>query len=120
MKKAFLLFLTSVSFLCADIVSFNCVYQMYASKEGLKKDKDFTMSFIIDTKTNKAYLKGNNGTSPVNYILGNERQITFIEQTTAGNITTTTIVDNESVHSRNMVIFGKLTPSQYYGTCKSN
>ena len=45
--------------------------------------------------------------------------VSFVEITGAGNVVTTTVTEKGvCVHSHNSVIFGKLVPSQYYGSCK--
>ena len=48
-----------------------------------------------------------------------EKGISFIEITPAGNAMTTAIdATGASVHSRNTIIEGILTPTQYYGKCE--
>jgi hypothetical protein len=52
-------------------------------------------------------------------IIKGVRAVSFLEITGAGNVVTTTVTEKRiSAHSRNSVIFGKLVPSQYYGSCK--
>jgi hypothetical protein len=65
-----------------------------------------------------AVIVGNNGKSDVAVVSGNQA-ITFEETLDGGAVQTTTITKNgSSVHSRHTMGLGRLTPSQYYGTCK--
>ncbi len=115
---AILLSLFAASNVSAEIKTFVCDYPTWSDEEGNHPHKDpFVLTFILDGETGKAYLKGNLGTEDVQVIPG-DNGITFIEITDTGNVMTTTIdLHAHSVHSRNGVIFGELTPSQYYGTC---
>jgi hypothetical protein len=98
----------------ADVVNFDCTFPVFASKEGLNENQKFSMQFIIDGEN--SYVTGNNGSSKVHLVSGNEC-ITFLEVTASGNVMTTTITKSgESVHSRHTVI-GELIPTQYYGKC---
>jgi len=103
----------------AKTIEWECDYKKYASKEsGLKKAKDFSMTFILDSIDDTAFIKGNIGVSKVIPIIGSQGSITFIEITDTKNVMTTTIIPNgESVHSRNSTLPNKLIASQYYGNC---
>jgi hypothetical protein len=86
-------------------------------KKGLAAEK-FALEFALDTITKKAVIIGNAGMSDVAAV-GGSQDITFQETLGSGAVQTTTIAnDASSVHSRLTMIGGKLTPSQYYGTCK--
>jgi len=102
----------------AEITTFICDYKTWSDSEGNHAvNRPFVLTFIVDSETEKAYVKGNAGTEVVQIVTG-DYALTFIEITDVGNVMTTTI-DSESisVHSRNGVILGELLPSQYYGTC---
>ena len=88
-----------------------------ASPKGLVSEK-FSLEFALDNITGKAVVIGNAGMSDAEATLG-AFGITFQEKLVSGAIQTTTIAkDGSSVHSRHTLIGEKLTPSQYYGTCR--
>jgi len=61
---------------------------------------------------------GNNGSAEVK-LLKFSSQLAFLEVTAADNLMTTAIDSKlSSVHSRNLVMFGEMLPSRYYGKCK--
>jgi len=98
-----------------------CKYPNYSDKKGAHRTKDnFSLTFIIDSDKGTAYMLGNSGSTEVPFIRSgiSGEGLTFIEITPAGNVMTTTVdAENNSVHSRNTVVVGKLVPCQYYGTC---
>lgn len=102
----------------AKITNITCIYDKYSSPDGLSLvGNEFKLVFLMDSNTKKSYITGNNSSEEVKLIDG-DSSFTFVEITATGNIMTTTITKGgESVHSRNSVMFGKLIPSQYYGTC---
>ena len=101
----------------AETTTYSCSYTSYSDKKGNHKVKEkFKLNFIVDS-AGKSYMLGNNGSSEVKSLKG-ENQIAFLEVTATGNIMTTAIDSNlKSVHSRNSIMFGKMIPSQYYGKC---
>ena len=105
---------------CAIAVTTNykCSYTSYSDQEGNHKVKEiFEINFIVDRATGKSYMLGNTGSSEVKALESKDR-IAFIEVTVSGNIMTTAIDSkHNSVHSRNTIMFGELSPSQYYGEC---
>jgi len=102
----------------AEITTFFCDYETWSDNEGNHAvNRPFVLTFIVDSETDKAYMKGNLGTEDVLIITG-DNSLTFIEVTDVGNVMSTTVdPEGNSVHSRNSVILGELTPSQYYGSC---
>jgi uncharacterized protein YuzE len=104
----------------ADPITFICDYPVWSDSTGRHlSDKRFTLTFVVDAEADKAYMLGNNGSERVS-VVKREGQVSFIELTSTGNVMTTTIAgDLKSVHSRNSVVVGDLTPSQYYGTCQA-
>lgn len=80
-----------------------------------------SITFIEDDVAKKSYMTGNAGTEEV-FPVATPIQKAFIEVTSAGNITVTTIftskkIFGEAVHSRHMDVVGNAS-SQYFGTCK--
>ncbi|MBL6948935.1 MAG: hypothetical protein ISR51_09705 [Rhodospirillales bacterium] len=95
-----------------------CVFQVYASMDGLKEAKDFKLEFILETASGKGMLIGNNGFSKV-FVVNGPYAVTFLERLETGVVQSTTITQNGlAVHSRHSVILKELVPSQYYGNCK--
>jgi len=44
--------------------------------------------------------------------------LAFVEMIDGGKVLTTSIDEaGKSVHSRNIILEGRISPSQYYGTC---
>ena len=101
----------------AETLRWKCDYRSNVSPTGLAAEK-FSLELALDTVTRKAVISGNRGMSDVAVVSGNQA-ITFQETLDGGAVQTTTITKNgSSVHSRHTMRLGKLTPSQYYGTCK--
>ena len=102
----------------AGVRTYNCDYTNFADQDGIDTPRSpFLLKFVFDTTTNEAMMIGNAGMSPM-IVVKNQEQISFVEINGAKNVMTTTIDSKQnSVHSRNTVIFGNLTPSQYYGSC---
>ena len=97
--------------------SFTCDFTMAATPQGLSRQKDFVLRFVLDVEAKKAYFLGNAGSSEVT-IVPNQGGISFVEIAEKGNVTVTSITSaGEAVHSRNAIIFDGLVPSQYYGKC---
>lgn len=103
----------------ANADTFICNYPLYSDMDGLHKEKKkFQLIFIIDKTKNLAYMVGNLGTSNLTFTPSEDGGVTFLEVSESKNFFTTTIDSKLStVHSRNTMLFGKLIPSQYYGTC---
>ncbi len=100
----------------ADTTSYVCKFSVEASPKGLNK-QILELRYILDTKTKKAYLMGNAGSSEVQ-VVANTNGISFVEITGSGNVMVTAITTaGDSVHSRNGIMFDQLIPSQYYGKC---
>ena len=109
-------FLTSAAH--AAPTSFTCKFPIEASPRGVvKQTSPFELRFVSDPGTKKAYILGNNGSAEVR-LIEHTFGVAFIEITATGNVMVTTIAKSgEAVHSRNTNLYGKLTPSQSYGTC---
>lgn len=115
--SALLLFSASSTF--AVTFTYECNYQSFSDEEGNHPVASrFTISFLVDNDTGKAYVLGNNGSNEVIYLENPFGSISFIEVTDSKNVMTTTISPvGKSVHSRNSAVLMELVPSQYYGQC---
>ena len=110
-------YLISSSLLASEI-QFDCDYKKYSDKNGLQKSKGFELTFILDTKSNKAYMLGNLGSVGVTFLKRPDNGLNFFEITQSGNAMLTTILSNgSSVHSRHTAILNEFVTSQYYGAC---
>ncbi len=118
-RLAISLCLIAAPLVSAEEITFYCSYDNYSDQEGNHKlEENLQIRFTYNKDTGKSYMLGNIGRSEVELFRTNNKA-TFIEITTIGNVTTTTIDNNlNSVHSRNTVMFGEIEPSQYYGKCK--
>ena len=104
------------SIAAADTTSYICKYSVEATPTGLTKQV-LELRYILNSKTQKAYLLGNAGSSEVQ-VIPNIDGISFVEITDSGNVMVTAITTSgESVHSRNGILSDQLVPSQYYGKC---
>ena len=102
----------------AGTVTKVCTFDRHASPDGFKKmGEPFVLTFMTDTDTKKTYVVGNNGSEAVR-VEPQGQGVSFIEMTATGNLIVTT-VDNQgaAVTSRNIIMAGKLFPSQMYGKC---
>ncbi len=94
-----------------------CTFDRTAMPEGVKKSEPFVLTFVKDTATQKTYVVGNNGSEAVR-VEPQGQGVSFIELTPTGNIVVTTVDAQENaVCSRNIIMAGKLFPSQMYGKC---
>jgi hypothetical protein len=97
------------------------------SKVKVEKDNfDATIIYdSIDLKTGKARMIGNAGATDVS-VWATGTGLTFVEQTSAGNLIFTTVfasyakgtMDFIAVTSRHLDLLIKPLPSQYHSTCK--
>lgn len=97
-----------------------CTFDRTASPDGFKKmGEPFVLTFMTDTDTKKTYVVGNNGSEAVRVQpQGQGLGVSFIELTMTGNLMVTTVDDyGTAVTSRNVIMMGKLYPSQMYGKC---
>ncbi len=95
-----------------------CLFEKFASPDGIEPAKDFTLEFLVETASGNAVMIGNNGFSEQVMVRGRDA-ITFLERLPTGAVQSTTIADNnQAVHSRHSVILSDLVPSQYYGSCR--
>ena len=125
MKPPLLIILLLIMLLTMPVNSFSepltytCTYPTYSDGKRVQKvEKEFKLIFIVDIAKKTAYMVGNMGSTEVSMYPKTNAGLSFIEITGARNIMTTSIDSKlNSVHSRNTIIDGELTPSQYYGAC---
>ncbi len=125
MKKLLNCFVALVILACIPIdaigesLSFECKFDKFASPTGLEDAKDFHLSFMVDTITNKTVMVGNNGLSDIVTMRG-AYGFTFLEVLKTGAVQSTTVASatGQAVHSRNSLLGpDEVVPSQYYGSC---
>lgn len=116
-----------------EVKSLKCSFkvgQVASSKNGtytLKKDSGFDELIFDSINANQGTAKmiGNQGAEDVS-VLFTSSGITFVEETSLGNLTFTTVFHQKPIgfnefaviHSRHIDMLGVIIPSQYYGTCK--
>ncbi len=112
----------------AKSVTFDCRLtsaSTYVNEKGKIKQEQtnekMNFQLLVDTDTKKAYMLGDNGSTPVECLVTSS-QIFFVEKTSTGNITTTSLFMQDDggcvvIHSRHMEVLGGILASQYYGTC---
>lgn len=103
----------------AATTSYTCKYNLTATQNGLS-DEEFSLQFIHDAVSKKAYMIGNLGSTEV-IVVPNNAGISFVEITDVGNVMSTSInTSGKSVHSRHTIWDGEnMQPSQYYGQCSA-
>jgi hypothetical protein len=102
-----------------ETVTFTCHYDSYSDEKGLHKvQDDFRLSFAVDTEKESAQAITDKGKFNVDMLPSPKGGLTFVEMVDGGKVLTTSIdADLKSVHSRNVILEGRISPSQYYGAC---
>jgi hypothetical protein len=102
-----------------ETVSFTCRYDSYSNEKGLQKvQDDFRLAFAVDTEKETAQALTDKGKFNVDMLPSPSGGMTFVEMVDGGKVLTTSIdLHGKSVHSRNIILEGRMSPSQYYGTC---
>jgi len=125
MKTAFA-FLLLLSFLgitpppaLSETVTYTCQYETYSNEKGLHKVvDDFKLVFVLDTSKETAHLVTTRGKFSVEMLPAPNGGMTLIEMIDGGKVLSTSIdKSGKSVHSRNIILEGQISPSQYYGAC---
>jgi beta-lactamase superfamily II metal-dependent hydrolase len=103
----------------SETVTYTCQYETYSDGKGLQKvADDFKLVFIIDTSKQTAQLVTNRGKFNVEMLPAPNEGLTLVEMIDGGKVLATSIdKDGKSVHSRNIILEGHISPSQYYGAC---
>jgi hypothetical protein len=103
----------------ADTVTYTCSYDSYSNEKGLHKVQDaFKLVFTVEKDREKARSVGPNGPIDVELLYSPEGGLTFVEAIEGGKVLVTSIDRSQkSVHSRNIILQGRVSSSQYYGEC---
>lgn len=104
----------------AKTETYSCLYSSFSNGQIIKKTMDPSpMNFITDDSVGKAYMMMERDKSVRELQLYVRKMyVAFLEITPTGNLVTTTIDSKLNVvHSRNVVIEGKLGVTQFYGKC---
>ena len=119
MVSAFL-FVAPLHALC-DSVTYTCYYQNYADDKGVHNSKDnLKLVFMVDSSKETAKIVSSDDRSDVNVdmLYSPSGGMAFIEKKSGADVLTTSIDKHgRSVHSRNIVLDGQISPAQYYGRC---
>jgi hypothetical protein len=104
-----------------DIVTYTCHYPTYVDDKGVHtSEENLKLVFIVDSVTETAKIGGSDGRSDVNVdmIYSPSGGMAFIEKKSGADVLTTSIDKHgRSVHSRNVIVDGQISPAQYYGRC---
>jgi hypothetical protein len=94
-----------------------CSYPIVSNPGAIVREQDFTVGFSVDNATGNAVATRENVTVGVD-IFTEGGGVTFVERRLSGSARITTIDRwGSSVHSRHMILEGRLVPSQSYGRC---
>jgi hypothetical protein len=101
--------------------TYTCYYQTYADEKGVhKSEDDLKLIFLVDSSKEAAKIVSSDGKSDVNVdmIYSPSGGMAFIEKKSGADVLTTSIDKRgKSVHSRNIIVDGQISPAQYYGRC---
>jgi hypothetical protein len=103
----------------SETAIYTCRYDSYSNEKGLHKVQDeFRLSFAVDTEKETAQVVTDKGKFNIDMLPSPNGGMTFVEMIDGGKVLTTSIgLDGKSVHSRNIILEGRISPSQYYGAC---
>ena len=103
----------------SEMITHTCRYDSYSNEKGLHKvQEDFRLAFAVDTEKETAQAITDKGRFNVDMLPSPKGGMTFVEMVDGGKVLTTSIdLEGKSVHSRNIILEGRISPSQYYGTC---
>ena len=103
----------------SETVTYTCRYDSYSNEKGLHKvQDDFRLAFAVDTGKETAQAVTDKGRFNVDMLPSPKGGMTFVEMVDGGKVLVTSIdLEGKSVHSRNIILEGRISPSQYYGTC---
>ena len=100
-------------------VTYTCRYDTYSNPKGMHDVKEeFKLAFEVDSDKQTAQIVTDKGKFNVDMLPSLSGGMTFVEVIDGSKVLTTSIdVAGKSVHSRNIILEGRISPSQYYGTC---
>jgi hypothetical protein len=112
--------LAPIHALC-DSVTYTCRYPTYADDKGVhKSEDDLKLVFLVDSFNETAKMLSGGGRSDVNVdmLYSPSGGTALIEKKSGADVLTTSIdTRGRSVHSRNIIVDGQISPTQYYGRC---
>lgn len=115
-----LLSLAPIHALCGS-ATYTCYYQTYADDKGVHKpEDDLKLVFLVDSSNETAKMVSGDGRTDagVDMIYSPSGGMAFIEKKSGADVLTTSIDKRgRSVHSRNSIVDGQISPAQYYGRC---
>ena len=102
-----------------ETVTYSCRYESYSDEKGVHKvSEEFKLVFAVDTEKQTAQVVGDKGKFNVDMLPAEKGGLAFVEMIDGGKVLTTSIDQaGKSVHSRNIILEGRISPSQYYGIC---
>jgi hypothetical protein len=101
----------------AKLLRWSCTYPIVANPNGAFRHQEYSVEFTFDNATGKASVIRESGSNGAALFTGID-SLTFLEKLDADTVRTTTIdKSGASVHSRHVILGGKLVPSQSYGRC---
>jgi hypothetical protein len=104
-----------------DSVTYTCRYQTFADDKGVHKPEDeLKLVFLFDSSSETAMMVSGTGRPDVNVdmLYSPSGGMAFIEKKSGADVLTTSIdTRGRSVHSRNIIVDGQISPAQYYGRC---
>ena len=104
-----------------DSVTYTCRYQTYADDKGVHtSEDDLKLVFLVDNSNETAKMLNGDGRPDVNVdmLYSPSGGMAFIEKKSRADVLTTSIdTRGRSVHSRNIIVDGQISPAQYYGRC---
>jgi hypothetical protein len=103
----------------SETATFNCRYDSYTNEKGLHTvQDDFRLVFAVDTGKETAQVVTDKGRFNIDMLHSPNGGMTFVEMVDGGKVLTTSIdKTGKSVHSRNIILEGRISPSQYFGAC---
>jgi hypothetical protein len=104
-----------------ESVTWTCRYPTYADNEGIhKSEDDLKLVFRVDSSNETAKIVSSDGKSDANVdmMYSPSGGLSFVEKKSGADVLTTSIDKNgRSVHSKNIIVDGQISPAQYYGRC---
>lgn len=105
----------------SETLTYTCHYHTYADDKGIHKlEDDLKLVFLVNSSTGTATIVGSDRKSDVtvDILYSPSEGMAFVEKKNGADVLTTSIDKRgKSVHSKNIIVDGQLSPAQYYGRC---
>ena len=119
MLSAFLWLLPLQAF--CESATWTCRYPTYADNKGIhKSEDDLKLVFRVDSSNETAKIVSSDGKSDANVdmMYSPSGGLSFVEKKSGADVLTTSIDKNgRSVHSKNIIMDGQISPTECYGRC---